>query len=60
MRIPITLENLDCPCSDRSRWSLTEHPALFLALTEQQRTPLESRKQDDAASEAAWMPNKYT
>ena len=60
MRIHISLENLVYPCSDQSKWSLTEHSALLLALTEQQRTPLESQKQDDAASETVWMSNKYT
>lgn len=59
MRIHISLGNLVYPCSDWSRWSLTERSALFLALTEWQRTPLESQKQDAAASETVWMPNKY-
>lgn len=56
-RIHVPLENLGYPCSGQS--SHTGHMALFLAFTEQQRTPLENRKQDDAASVTVRLPNKY-
>lgn len=60
MRIHMSLENLVYPYSDQIRWSLTEHSDLFLALRKQQRTPLESQKQDDAVSERVLMPIIYT
>lgn len=56
-RIHVPLENLGYLCSGQS--SHTGLIALFLALAEQQRTPLESQKQDDAASVTVRLPNKY-